>query len=188
MEALEVALRDVDYAFRQLEFAIKLMCYCELGHLDRNKFDTDVTIILEQGNIGFSSGNFAEQESIVVASQMLVGTSFGVSAIILDAVYEAAGIEKNINSREPQDDLRILVYMVRCAFAHNLAAPKWEARGQDYAREFNLPLDQGTKIDLTSINGSVFEYDHIGGLSQWYKIKDAVVRTVCGAEQFCQAE
>ncbi len=62
METLENALQDVEYAFRQLEFAIKLMCYCELGHVDVEKFDTDVTILLERENVGFSSGGFANQK------------------------------------------------------------------------------------------------------------------------------
>jgi len=180
MKILENALQDIEYAFRQLEFAIKLMCYCDLGHIDRNKFDTDVTILLEQENIGFSSDTFTDQKLIVVASQMMVGTSFGVSAIILDAAYKAAGIRLNIKSREPQDDLQVLVYMVRCAFAHNMAAPRWNARGSDFARVFSLPLEQESKIDLTLINGSDFKYEHIGGFAQWYKIKDAVVRVLNG--------
>jgi len=179
MKALENAVQDVECAFRNLEFAIKFMCYCELGHIDRNKFDTDITIILEHENIEFTGGSFTEQE-IVVASQIFVGTSFGISAITLDAAYDAAGIKKNIKSREPQDDLRVLVYMVRCAFAHSMSAPSWSARDHDYARVFNLPLGQGSKIDLTSINSSVFEYEHIGGFTQWYKIKEAVVRAITG--------
>lgn len=70
--------------------------------------------------------------------------------------------------------------MVRCAFAHNMAAPKWDARGPDFDREFNLPLDGGSKIDLAFINGIAFEYEHIGGFAQWFKIKNAVVRAVNG--------
>lgn len=53
------ALEDVTRAFRHLEFAIRLMCYCELNHLDREKFNTDVTILFDRENVAFSSGTFA---------------------------------------------------------------------------------------------------------------------------------
>ena len=55
---LELELSDVEQAFKQLEFAIKLMCYCELGHLDKGKFDFDVTIQLDEENVGFPDGSF----------------------------------------------------------------------------------------------------------------------------------
>lgn len=179
MDKLDYAIEDVEHAFRQLEFAIKLMCYCELGHIDVEKFDADITILLQNENVGYNAGGF-EKDSIVMTSQMLVGTAFGVSAIVLDALYDAAGIKKNIKSREPKDDLRMLVYMVRCAFAHNIAAPVWDARGPDFAREFCLPLTPYANVDLSQINGASFDYEHIGGFAQWYKIKGAVIQVVRG--------
>ena len=180
MTKIDLAIKDIDHAFSQLEFAIRIMCYCELNHLDKEKFDNDILIELPNENMHFQNGSFKNQESIVIASQMLVGTAFGVSAIILDAGYDAANIKKNIKSRDSYSDLRVLVYMVRCAFAHNMADPKWDARGIDFARQFNLNLDHSTQIDLTNLNGHSFEYEHIGGFTQWFKIKDAVVRSLNG--------
>ena len=177
---LENTITDVDIAFQQLEFAIKLMCYCELGHLDIENFDTDVTILLEKENVGFKTGSFSTKESVARASKIQVGVAFGVSAIILDAAYEAAGIRKNINLRTTQGDLQIFVYMIRCAFAHNMATPIWQARGADYARAFSLPLETEIKIDLSSRDGEKFDYAHIGGFAQWFKIKDAVLRALRG--------
>ncbi|GAB6269292.1 MAG: hypothetical protein STSR0002_20340 [Smithella sp.] len=48
---LSEALEDVEIAFRQLEFAIKLRSYCELGNIRPQEFDTDHTVILENGNV-----------------------------------------------------------------------------------------------------------------------------------------
>lgn len=47
MNTIPEALEDVDRAFRHLEFAIRLMCYCEQDHLDLDQFDTDVSVVLE---------------------------------------------------------------------------------------------------------------------------------------------
>jgi hypothetical protein len=181
MEAIALAVDDVEQAFRQLEFAIKLMCYCEQDHLDRAVFDTDVTLLLENENVGFPTGSFANLESVVAASQVQVGVSFGVSAIVLDAGYEAAGVQKNLQSRSPSDDLRTFVYMVRCAFAHNIAAPCWQVRGKDFERTFSLPVEGSiATVDLSALNGQPFEYSHIGGFAQWFKVKKAVVHAING--------
>jgi hypothetical protein len=174
-----LAIVDVEEAFLQLEFAIKLMCYCEFDHLDRAAFDTDVVLRLETKNVRFPTGNFATYESVIVASHRQVSISFGVSAIALDAAYEATGVGKNLKMRSPVDDLRILVFMVRNAFAHNMAFPCWKVRGEDYARPFSLPLDgSSATVDLSTRDGEIFDYSHIGGFDQWFKIKKAVIDVV----------
>ena len=175
---LEFALLDVEQAFKQLEFAIKLMCYCERGDLDKEKFDSDVTILLDEENVGFPDGSFQSDQEVVTASQINVGICFGVSAIVLDAAFEAAKIKPNPNSRDPNDELRTLVYMVRCAFAHKFANPCWEAR-RNYARNIELNLEESDLfIDMEALNGNDFEYSHIGGFSNWYKIREMAVRVI----------
>jgi hypothetical protein len=174
MNTVTEALTDVGYAFQHLEFAIRLMCYCESGHLDLTNLDTDLSILFERENVGFPSGKFATIEAVVPASQALVGMAFGTSAMVLDAAFDVAGLKGKPHSRKPEDELRTLVYMVRCAFAHNPALPLWEARGKDYARMLSLPVC-GTplSIDLASLHGQPFEYDHIGGFAMWLRIRAA---------------
>ena len=41
MTTVYEALADVDRAFQYLEFAIRILGYCEQNHLDLEKFDTD---------------------------------------------------------------------------------------------------------------------------------------------------
>lgn len=174
MNTTAEALADVDYAFRHLEFAIRLMCYCEAGHLDLPNLDSDVSILFERENVGFPSGTFATIESVVPESQALVSMAFGTSAMVLDAAFEVAGLKRKPHSRQAEDELRTLVYMIRCAFAHNPALPLWEARGNEYARMLSLPVG-GTalSIDLASLHGKPFEYDHIGGFPNWLRIRAA---------------
>ena len=175
---LEFALSDVEQAFKQLEFAIKLMCYCERGDLDKEKFDSDVTILLDEENVGFPDGSFQSDQEVFTASQINVGICFGVSAIVLDAAFEAAKIKCNPNSRDSKDELRTLVYMVRCAFAHNPAKPCWEARG-NFARNIQLNLGENDlSIDMVALHGNDFDYSHIGGFANWYKIREKAVRVI----------
>ncbi len=175
---LESALLDVEQAFKQLEFAIKLMCYCERGDLNRERFDSHVIILLGEENVAFPDGGFQSDQEVVTASQINVGICFGVSAIVLDAAFEAAKIKPNPNSRDPKDELRTLVYMVRCAFAHNLAKPCWEAR-RNFARNIQLNLGENVlSIDMVALHENAFEYSHIGGFANWYTIRDKAVGVI----------
>lgn len=172
MNSIAEALADVEHAFRHLEFAIKLMCYSEGGHLDLETFDADTMILLNTESVGFSDKHFSSNEAVIPASQALVGMAFGTSAMVLEAAFEVAGLSRKPKSRLPSDELRTLVYMVRCAFAHNPAFPLWEARGPEHARIVSVVL-QGSpfSIDLSSLHGQPFDYEHIGGFANWLKIK-----------------
>ena len=174
MNTLSEALADVGYAFRHLEFAIKLMCYCESGHLDLSNFDSDTTILLKSESVNFPTGNFSTLEAAVPATQALVGMAFGTSALVLDAAFDVAGLSRRPNSRLPADELRNFVYMVRCAFAHNPALPLWKATSKEYARVISVVLDGSPiSIDLQPLHNRPFEYEHIGGFANWLKIRAA---------------
>lgn len=159
------------------------MCYCELDHLDLEKFDSDVSILLERENVGFPSGTFATTQAIIPAAQALVGVCFGVSAIVLDAAFDVGGLKNKPGSRLDADELRTLVRMVRCAFAHNPALPVWEARGNDYSRQLSFAVgDVSLSVDLASLHGQAFEYDHIGGFANWLRIRDSALSLINAAQ------
>jgi len=178
MNTIPDALADVERAFLHLEFSIKLMCYAEADHIDREKFDTDVTLLLEPDNFGFPASTFQSLDSLVLPARANVGVSFGVSAIVLDAAFEAAGISRKPESNAPADLLRTLVFMIRCAFAHNPAMPCWKVQGP-YLRTLTLLLEgKGISVNLSQLHGAPFDYKDIGGLATWYRIRRAAERLI----------
>jgi hypothetical protein len=179
--SVKESLINVEIAFKQLEFSIKLMCYCENGHLSKNEFDTDVLILLEQENRSFLANNFSDYNEIVVSSQINVGITFGATAIVLDSLFEEAGIKRDPNATDSVSELRTFIYMVRCAFAHNIASPEWNARG-NFNKVYNLDLmGERKSIDIRPYNGVPFEYGHIGGFSNWFKVKEESRRVINGS-------
>jgi hypothetical protein len=66
--AVHDALEDIEIEFRQLEFTIKLLSFCELGHIDPSAFDTDHLVMLEKENLHFPSGHFSTADNIVRAA------------------------------------------------------------------------------------------------------------------------
>lgn len=169
------ALQDVDIAFDNLEFAIKLLSFCELGKIDPSDFDTDHIVQLEQGSLHFPTGKFGTVDSLVRASSICVLVMAGASALVLDNAFEVAGIKADPETTDKVGLLRTLVYTVRCAYAHGIAEPRWEVRGK-YCRTISVDLD-GVSIvlDLKALHGRSFDVEQLGGYINWYRIRDAAV-------------
>ena len=88
---LDEALEDVEIAFLQLEFAIKLLMYCELKKIDPSEFDTDAIIRLENGNLQFPTGHFSDLDNIIRSASVSVNLAFGGSALVLDGQRQREG-------------------------------------------------------------------------------------------------
>jgi hypothetical protein len=122
------------------------------------------------GNLHFPTGYFSNHQNISRAAQVSVSLAFAASAFALDKGFEVADIERNPSAEGKINHLRIIVYMVRCAYAHGIADPKWEVYGK-FRRQYSLELD-GTSIsiDFTRLHGEPFEFSHIGGHRNWFQV------------------
>jgi hypothetical protein len=175
------ALHDVEIAFLQLEFSIKLLTFCEQKKLDPSEFDTDHVVKLEEGNLHFPSGHFSDADNIVRAANVSVALALGASALALDKAFDTAKIHPEPKSNDNVVQLRTLIYMVRCAYAHGIAEPRWEARGS-YRQVMSIELEGViTRIDLEKLDEKVFDFKHIGGHINWSRIRDAAIQVLSGA-------
>jgi hypothetical protein len=167
------ALEDIDIAFRQLEFSIKLLSFCELGNINPKDFDTDHIVMLEGGSLNFPIGHFSDADSLIRGASICVLLEFSASVLVLDKGFEIIGIKPDPEATDDLGKLRALIYMVRCAQAHGIADPRWEARGR-FARSITVDL-HGTPVtlDLQKLNGERFHIDQLGGYLNWYRIRDA---------------
>jgi hypothetical protein len=179
---IDDALLDVEIAFRQLEFAIKLLSYCELGHITPADFDSDHVVDLGTERLHFPPGKFNDEDSLIRAASTHVLIAFSASVLALDDVFSAAGIKKRPEGTSNDEQLRTLVYMARCAVAHGIADPRWEARGP-YGRVLTVTLGATiTPLDLSQLNGQPFDVGQLGGYGNWYRIRDEAVRLVQAAK------
>ena len=112
------SIEDGEIAFIQPDFPLKLLSYCELKKIDPSQFDTDHTVLLENGNLRFQTGHFSDLDNIIRAAQVSALLAFGASALVLNDAYEVAGIKSDPSSVDKIIKLRTLVFMVRCAYAH----------------------------------------------------------------------
>ena len=175
---LEEALVDVKIAFLQVEFSLKLLSYCELKKINPADFDTNHIVLLEQEDLRFPPGHFRRLEDIIRAASVTVSSALGASALTLDKAWEIAGIPPDPQSADGRDKLRTLVYMVRCAYAHGMADPKWEARG-DFSQVLEVGLlGASLTLDLRELDGQGFNFDILGGHARWFDIRDASIAMI----------
>jgi hypothetical protein len=180
--ALRETLEDVEIGFRQLEFAIKLLSFCELEKIDPAAFDTEHLVQLAGGSLKFPSGPFSTRNDLNRAASIAVLLAFSGSILVLDQAFDAAGMKPKPDATDNIGQLRALIYMVRCAHAHRIADPHWEVRGK-YARTLTVHIDGVTiSLDLRPLHGEAFDIDrHLGGYVTWYRIRNAVVQTLSTA-------
>ena len=175
---LHEALTDIKIAFLQVEFSIKLLSYCKLERINPAEFDTDQIVLLEHDNLKFPPGHFRRLEDIIRAASITVSLALGASALTLDKGWEVAGIHPDPLSADERVKLRTLVYMVRCAYAHGIADPKWEVQ-KNYRQVLEVELPSAPlRLDLRELDGHGFSFDVLGGHARWFEIRDASVATI----------
>lgn len=169
-------LEAIEQAFLQLSFAIKLMTHIELGKIDKGDFDCAVQINLAKRNHSFPANTFKTSDDIILAAQNnYVITLGGFTALVLDRVLADAGLVSDLPRESPHRDLRALVYMMRCAFAHDMMHPVWHARGPAFARELKIDLPSGPlTVDVAALNDQHFHDAHIGGIETYFEIRTAI--------------
>jgi len=160
---LTETLHELSIAFHQLEFAVRLLSYCELDLIKPSDFDTDHLTQLPNGNLHFPSGNFSNERAICDAASINVVMAFGTTVLVLDQAFQAFGIRPDPEASDNMTRLRTLVYLIRCAYAHRIADPRWEARGK-YRQTLSVELlGQTLSLDLVALDGAGFDIESIGG-------------------------
>ena len=178
---LNDALEDVRIAFLQVEFSIKLLSYCELGKIDPTEFDLDQIVLLEHENLRFPPGHFSDPDNMIRAANVTVLAALGASALILNKAWEVADIRPCPVSEDETIKLRTLVHMVRCAYAHGMADPKWQVKDR-YRRQLEVKLPSGPLIlDLRELDGQGFDFDALGGHAKWLEIRDESIARLTAA-------
>jgi len=168
----------IEQAFLQLSFAIKLLTYFELNKVKKEEFDRDTTVILKRKNINLPNNTFQTYNDLVLAAENNFNITLGATAIIMDESLSSAGFKNSYKDMTTNAQLRTLVYMIRCAFAHNMIQPTWQVR-PGYLVELRLALLQDTiVVNLNELNGKPFNMEQIGGHEVYWEIKNQVIKMI----------
>jgi hypothetical protein len=138
--------------------------------------------LLEGGSLHFPIGHFSDADSLIRAASISVLLAFSASVLVLDKGFKVIGLKPDPEASDNVRKLRALIYMLRCAQAHGIADPRWEAHGK-YARTITVDIDGAPipPLDLQALNGERFHIDQLGGYQNWYRIRNAATEVFSAA-------
>lgn len=114
---------------------------------------------------------FDTDDDLILAVQNNLSITFGAAAITLDRSRYEAGHDLPSPIESESDQCISFVYQLRCAFAHDIAEPKWKIKNR-YKRKYRFG---GMEFDLGDLDGQVFDYSQIGGPEYLGYVKDFAV-------------
>ena len=156
----------------------RLSCsrFASWGNIKPSDFDTDHVVFLGNERLDFTRGKFNDPDSIIKAAGTGVLIAFSASVFVMDEAFQAAGMKPDPDAAGNDGQLRTLIFMVRCAYAHGLGTPRWEVRGK-YCRTLNVNLGSAAiSLDLRTLHGQDFDVGQLGGYANWYRIREAALR------------
>ena len=185
MDSLMTPIEKIDQAFLQLAYAIKLVNYVENEKFKKQDFDIDLTIKLPEYNLMYSADTFNSNDDIILATHNNYQITLGFTAITLDTCFESIGIKSNPKDITPNGQIRSLVYMIRCAFAHDMMHPRWCVKS-NYKRKFEISIaEEIIVIDMTNLDGHLFNEKDVKGIETYFKIKDLVRKFFLKRQESC---
>lgn len=172
---------QVQQAFLQLCWAIKLDSYLSV-YPPANKvdFDNPISVLDPMDTLSLPGEQFDTIDDIHLGAENCILLSVGALFLALDTALDQAGLRNEPSAQDPFGQLRILIYMSRCAFAHNVMAPQWEVHGK-YCRELSIDIPGvHLQLDLNRLSGKPFDIRQIGGYSNLITMKDHIVQMLAG--------
>jgi hypothetical protein len=170
---------QVQQAYLHLWWAIKLNLYLrENPPAKKTDFDNCRLISDSAGTFCLPVGQFNTIADVLLGAENSVLLSVGALFLSLDTALDDAGIKNDPTAQDAFGQLRILIYMCRCAFAHNVLSPHWEIRG-NYCRHLEITLPKiSLTLNLNQLAGKQFDIKQIGDYSQLFKFADYVIQAL----------
>lgn len=167
---------QVQQAFLQLCWAIKLDSYLSVYPPSKKvDFDNPISVLDPTDTLSLPGDQFDTVDDIHLGAENCILLSVWALFLALDTALDQAGINNDPSAQDSFGQLRVLIYMGRCAFAHNVLAPRWEVRGK-YSRKLSIIIPGvNLRLDLNQLSGKPFEIRQIGGYSQLIKMKDHIL-------------
>ena len=174
-----IPLEQIQQAFLHFCWAIKLDSYLHVyPPTDKVNFDNPQSVTCPADTFWLPGDQFNTIDDILLGAENSILLSVGTLFLALDTAINEAGLRIDSSDQDALGQLFILIYMCRCAFAHNILAPRWEVRGK-YCRQLEIVLPHiSLHIDLNQLAGKPFDIDQIGGYDQLSKIKAYIIHVL----------
>ncbi len=171
---VENPLEAIDMAQDFIAFVLNLFAAIQGGAVSPASFANDTTFGSASGSVRirtrYSEGSLKGRAWNLLFSAIAI-TSQAVDRALSDALGKRPlnrQAARSIDALAGLDAAWVLVYMVRCAFAHDPFNPRWECRGR-YLGTLRVAASNLT-VDLRERNGQRLQPDEFGGLGGYMSL------------------
>lgn len=159
-------------------FAMFIHEAVQAGQITRATFKDRVRFLTSEDGAPDTGMLFAQQYDTAALDDLsfnLLQLTAASAAIQADTALDGLfGKPKSAAPNAEIADLRELMYMVRCAFAHDPFHPKW-LMNPSYQRKYDV-RSAGVRADLSAINGQGVRPMHFGGWEGFYALLSFALR------------
>lgn len=157
-------LTKIQQMYLQFCWSVKLNVYLDDNRM-KGKSEFDVQLLYAKDEAFFPKDQFESIEDIVIASENNIVLNLGCYFIALNQAFEKSfgKVDMKRIGNQPYDALRALIYMCRCAFAHDILQPHWNVK-KDFRKMLAVNFDRvSINIDFSNYDKRKFDINDIGG-------------------------
>lgn len=138
---LENPILAIDETYKIFVLAMRLKNGFKGGFINQKCFTSSLEISSDLRM--YIPGQNYDQRTIYRQFHNLVLSAAAALVIAVDtALDETFGAKNPLNTNDTIDSLRAIIYMLRCAWSHDMANPKWEIKGDKYRRTYQVSIPQ----------------------------------------------
>ena len=163
-------------------FALYINSFLVNGKIEKEWFNTQLNIKFDDGMVDSAVSPPKNIDSIMIVSQNLYRTALGTCFIAFDEVLLDLFGNRPTEPDNDINSLRIIIYMMRCSFAHNPAEPKWEIH-PSFQKLVKIQ-EISFAIDFSQLNNRLVKFKHHGGSKGLMNLMSYCLNTIKSKEGF----
>jgi hypothetical protein len=168
---IETPANKIATAQATLGLAIRLSGEVETGRITTEIFKRGVTV--HTGGDGLRVLPFPEgtDQDLKNGIYNIVLITISASALTVDETLGEVFGKVSTDTDPTRLGIRVMVYQLRNALAHNPWRPKWVIF-EKYRKSYPVELDDGSQFtfNATNLDGDGVKPEHVGGLEFWTKL------------------
>lgn len=139
----------IDETYKTFVLSMRIQNGFKEGFIDQKCFTSSIEIPSDL-RMPIPGQNY-DQRAIYRQFHNLVLSATAAFIIAVDtALDETFGAKNPFNTHDTIDSLRAIIYMLRCAWSHDMANPTWELKGDKYRRAYQVTVPQEIVSTLSS--------------------------------------
>ncbi len=157
----ENPIQAIDETYKTFVLAMRIQNGFKEGFINQKCFTSSIEIPSDL-RMPIPGQNY-DKRAIYRQFHNLVLSATAALIIAVDtALDETFGAKNPLNTQDPIDSLRAIIYMLRCAWSHDMANPKWELKGDKYRRTYQVTVPLQTISTFSSgriTDSQIYELD-----------------------------